>query len=193
MLIGRRKKNFISPGYKVFPPTADKIDLERKPKMKHTILAVDDEPANLRMLERLFHREYEVLTATSGEQALDLLRETDVSLIITDQRMPGMSGTDLLRLSMASHPDAVKIILTGYTDIEALIDAINTSRVYKFVSKPWDPLALKEVVREAVTGFQQSLDRKRLLDDLASLVQSYPSLFNREGESLSEMACDAGD
>ncbi len=161
--------------------------------MKHTILAVDDEPANLRMLERLFHREYKVLTASSGEQALDLLREEDVSLIITDQRMPGMSGTDLLRLSLASHPDAVKIILTGYTDIDALIDAINTSRVHKFVSKPWDPLALKDIVREAVENFQQSLDRKRLLDDLTSLVQSYPALFNREGENFSEMACDVAD
>jgi response regulator RpfG family c-di-GMP phosphodiesterase len=161
--------------------------------MKHTILAVDDEPANLRMLERLFHREYNVLTAASGEQALELLRETAVSLIITDQRMPGMSGTDLLRLSMASHPDAAKIILTGYTDVEALIDAINTSRVHKFVSKPWDPMALKEIVREAVENFQQSLDRKRLLEDLASLVRSYPALFDRARESFSEMACDAGD
>lgn len=161
--------------------------------MKHTILAVDDEPANLRMLERLFHREYKVLTAASGEQALDLLRDADVSLIITDQRMPGMSGTDLLRLSMASHPDAVKIILTGYTDIDALIDAINTSRVHKFVSKPWDPLALKEIVKEAVENFQQSLDRKRLLDDLASLVQSYPALFSREAEGFPEMACESGD
>jgi response regulator RpfG family c-di-GMP phosphodiesterase len=160
--------------------------------VKHTILAVDDEPANLRMLERLFHREYRVLTAASGEQALDILRQERVSLIITDQRMPGMSGTDLLRLAMADHPEAVKIILTGYTDIEALIDAINTSRVHKFVSKPWDPLALREIVCEAIEMFQQSLDRKRLLDELASLVESYPAFFNRERENFS-LACDTGD
>lgn len=161
--------------------------------MKHTILAVDDEPANLRMLERLFHHEYKVLTATSGEQALDLLREADVSLIITDQRMPGMSETDLLRLSLASHPYAVKIILTGYTDIEALIDAINTSRVHKFVSKPWDPLTLREIVREAVESFQQSLERKRLLEGLVALVQSCPGLFSSEEMGLFELTSESSD
>ncbi len=112
--------------------------------MKHTILAVDDEPANLRMLERLLHREYRVLTASSGEEGLELLRREVVSLIISDQRMPGMTGTEMLQESLGTNPDAVKIILTGYTDVEALIEAINCARVYRYVNKPWDPERLAQ-------------------------------------------------
>ena len=145
--------------------------------MKHAILAVDDEPANLRMLERLFHKEFNVLTAASGEEALELLNRESVTLIITDQRMPGMSGTDLLRESLRSRPDAIKIILTGYTDIEALIEAINVTRVYKFVSKPWDPMSLKEMVRDALAEHERQLEQKKALDALISLVQSHPGLF----------------
>src|SRR5689334_1357907 len=105
--------------------------------MQYKVLVVDDEPANLRMLERLLRKEYQVLSAASGEEALEILSHESVDLIITDQRMPGMSGTDLLRESMQTSPDATRIILTGFTDIESLIEAINTSRVYKYVSKPW--------------------------------------------------------
>jgi len=95
---------------------------------KQTILAVDDEPANLRMLERLFHKEYRVLLADSGEEALKILGQESVALIITDQQMPGMKGTQLLRESLQTQPDATKIILTGYADIEALIEAVNSTR-----------------------------------------------------------------
>lgn len=146
--------------------------------MQDTILAVDDEPANLRMLERLFRKEYRMLTAVSGEDALEILKRDEVTLIITDQRMPGMSGTDLLRESLRTNPNAVKIILTGYTDIEALIDAINTSRVYKFVSKPWDPVTLKQAVDDAVREHRRVAEQRFLLQGLASLVKSNPVFFD---------------
>ena len=148
--------------------------------MNHTILAVDDEPANLRMLERLFHKDYRVLTATSGENALGILQRENVSLIITDQRMPGMSGTELLRESLSANPDTIKIILTGYTDIEALTDAINTTRVYKFVSKPWDPVALKETVRNAFREHETFNRQKQLVDELVRLAQAYPDILFAE-------------
>ena len=145
--------------------------------MKHTILAVDDEPANLRMLERLFHREYRVLTANSGEEGLDILRREAVSLIISDQRMPGMTGTEMLRESLRTNPDAVKIILTGHTDIEALIEAINCARVYRYVNKPWDPDKLKATVASALRERDTLIEQKRLLDGLVSLVHSHPWAF----------------
>src|SRR6185295_6222514 len=129
--------------------------------MQYTILAVDDEPANLRMLERLLRRDYRVLTATSGEEALAMLKGETVDLIITDQRMPGMSGTDLLRESLRTNPDATRIILTGFTDVEALIDAINTSRIYKFVSKPWDPIQLRAVIDGALNEHQRQIEMKK--------------------------------
>ena len=148
--------------------------------MNYTILAVDDEPANLRMLERLFHKDYRVLTATSGENALSILQKESVSLIITDQRMPGMSGTELLKESLSTNPDTIKIILTGYTDMAALTDAINTTRVYKFVSKPWDPIALKQTVQNAFREHERVIRQKQLLNDLISLVRGYPDIFNAE-------------
>jgi response regulator RpfG family c-di-GMP phosphodiesterase len=147
--------------------------------MQHTILAVDDEPANLRMVERLLRKDYRVLTANDGEQALEILkREQKVSLIITDQRMPGISGTELLRESRHTAPDAMRIILTGYADVEALIDAINTSRVYRFVSKPWDPIQLKKTVDDALRDYHLRIEHNRLIKELAALVRSHPSLLD---------------
>jgi len=151
--------------------------------MQHTILAVDDEPANLRMVERLLRKDHRVLTAGSGEEALEMLKREQISLIVTDQRMPGMTGTDLLRESMKTSPDTVRIILTGYTDTDALIDAINSSRVYKFVSKPWDPMQLKQTIEEALRDYEKQLEHKRLVDDLVAFVQSHPSLFITDSES----------
>ncbi|HEV8484095.1 MAG TPA: response regulator, partial [Blastocatellia bacterium] len=104
-------------------------------------------------------------------------------LIVTDQRMPGMTGTDVLRESMKTSPNTVRIILTGYADTDALIDAINTSRVYKFVSKPWDPMQLKQTIEEALRDYEKQLEQKRLVDDLVAFVQSHPSLFIADSES----------
>lgn len=148
---------------------------------KETILAVDDEPANLRMLERLFHRDYRVLTANSGGEALDILTREQVALIITDQRMPGMTGTELLRESLHAQPDAAKIIVTGYSDIESLIEAINTTRIYQYVSKPWDPTDLRLVVQEALREYRKRAEQRRLLDSVIGLVRGCPDLFAEEG------------
>jgi response regulator RpfG family c-di-GMP phosphodiesterase len=148
--------------------------------MNYAILAVDDEPANLRMLERLFHREYRVLTATNGEEALAVLQKENVSLIITDQRMPGMSGTELLRESMHSSPNSIKIILTGCADVATLTEAINTTRVYKFVSKPWDPIVLKQTVRNAFGEHEMSMRHGQMIEDVVKLIRSYPDIFNQD-------------
>jgi response regulator RpfG family c-di-GMP phosphodiesterase len=156
--------------------------------MNCTILAVDDEPANLRMLERLFRKDYRILTATNGEEALEVLKQEDVTLIITDQRMPGMNGTQLLRESLGTNPDAIKIILTGYSDIDALVEAINTARVYRFVSKPWDPTALKQVVQDAFNEHEKFLQQKQLLETLTTLVRSCPALFGSKNENGGQSA-----
>lgn len=92
---------------------------------RHKILVVDDESANLRLLKRVLADEYDVIEATSGAEGLERLKDYDISLIITDQRMPGLTGVQLLEQSLDFRPQAIKILLTGYTDIQALIDAIN--------------------------------------------------------------------
>ncbi|MEM7554045.1 MAG: response regulator [Cyanobacteria bacterium P01_A01_bin.84] len=124
-----------------------KSQINKKP----TILVVDDEPDNLDLLYRTFYREYKVLRASSGPDALELLaKEGDVSVIISDQRMPMMSGTEFLSLTATQYPDIMRIILTGYTDVEDLVEAINSGKVFKYVTKPWEAEDLKAVVRQAL-------------------------------------------
>ncbi len=119
--------------------------------IKPKILVVDDEPDNLDLLYRTFHREYKVLRAESGHEALTLLAsEGEIAVIISDQRMPSMSGTEFLSLTATRYPDIIRIILTGYTDVEDLVEAINSGKVFKYVTKPWDDEELKAVVRQAV-------------------------------------------
>src|SRR5437870_3305330 len=98
--------------------------------MKHRILIVDDEPANLRMFERLFRDNHDVITATSGLEALEMLNQYNVALIISDQRMPGMTGIEFLKRAAQMRQQTVRIILTGYTDVTDLVDAINSGVVY---------------------------------------------------------------
>lgn len=120
-------------------------------KHKPKILVVDDEPDNLDLLYRTFRQEYQVLRAENGHAALEILAAAgDVSVIISDQRMPGMSGTEFLSLTATQYPDIIRIILTGYTDVEDLVEAINEGKVFKYVTKPWDDEELKTVVRQAV-------------------------------------------
>jgi GAF domain-containing protein/class 3 adenylate cyclase/response regulator of citrate/malate metabolism len=121
--------------------------ISHKPKL----LVVDDEPDNLDLLYRTFHREFKVLRAESGPVALEMLaKESEVAVIISDQRMPLMSGTEFLSLTATQYPDVIRIILTGYTDVEDLVEAINSGKVFKYVNKPWDDEELKAVVRQAV-------------------------------------------
>jgi putative two-component system response regulator len=134
--------------------------------MPHKILVVDDEPANLRLLRRVLGEEYETFTAESGQEALRILKEHDISLIVTDQRMPHMTGVQLLEASLGVRPDAIKILLTGYTDVQALIDAINSGRVYKYIPKPWDADELRLTVRRALETYELKKHNEQLLKDL---------------------------
>jgi CheY-like chemotaxis protein len=126
--------------------------LERAKKLK--ILVVDDEPDNLDLLYRTFRRDFHVLKADSGINALDVLAaEGEVAVIISDQRMPEMKGTEFLSKTVPQFPDTVRIILTGFTDIEDLVEAINAGQVYKYITKPWDPSELKAVVQRAAETY----------------------------------------
>ncbi|MEL6160480.1 MAG: response regulator [Cyanobacteria bacterium J06554_11] len=121
-----------------------------KPSKKPRMLVVDDEPDNLDLLVRTFRRDFRVLRAESGIEALEVLsNEGEVAVIISDQRMPEMKGTEFLSKTVPDFPDTVRIILTGFTDVEDLVDAINAGQVYRYITKPWDPDELKHVVDRA--------------------------------------------
>lgn len=127
--------------------------------MPYKIMVVDDEPANLRLLERLFRRDYHVITASSGAEALQLLEQHDVALLITDQRMPGMTGIELLKSATTLRQHMVRIILTGYTDVSALVEAINCGQVYKYVTKPWNNDDLRLTVTRSLEHYETNKAR----------------------------------
>jgi len=128
----------------------------------HNILYVDDEPQNLDAFCRAFFDADwidQIYTATSPDEGLALLDAKQVSAIVTDQRMPGMTGTEFLARVLPKHPDPVRLILTGYTDVKEILDAINRGHVYYFVTKPWEAEELKRKNRElanALTGLEQA-------------------------------------
>jgi putative nucleotidyltransferase with HDIG domain len=130
--------------------------------MKYKMMIVDDERANLRLLERLFASDYECLTASSGEEAIQLLRQHDVAILITDQRMPQMTGIELLKQTAGLRPHMVRILLTGYTDVDALVEAINSGLVYMYVTKPWNNNDLKVRVARALEHHENNKKRSAL-------------------------------
>ncbi|AFY71345.1 response regulator receiver modulated GAF sensor protein [Thalassoporum mexicanum PCC 7367] len=141
----------------------------KKPKL----LVVDDEQDNLDLLYRTFRRDFQVFRAESGVQALEVLKqEGEVAVIISDQRMPEMKGTEFLSKTVPEFPDTVRIVLTGFTDVEDLVEAINSGQVYKYITKPWDPEELKQVVQRATNTYQLMKSRSDELRRARSL-QSY--------------------
>jgi len=133
---------------------------------RHALLVVDDEPAILQSLRHLFARDYRVLTAEGGHAALDLIGREEVHAILADQRMPGMAGDAFLAQARHVRPDAVRVLFTGYADIQAVISAVNEGRIYRYVLKPFDPAELEGVVRQAVEHHDLVVDRRRLAEEL---------------------------
>lgn len=122
---------------------------------KPTILCVDDENDNLEALERIFRKKYNILKAISGKQALDIIQQQghEISLILTDQRMPEMTGIEVLEKVIGQYPDMIRILITGFTDLESVIQAINKGQIYQYITKPWDPIELSNTVDRAVERF----------------------------------------
>ncbi len=133
-----------------------------------TILVVDDEPRVLDSLEALLAMDYQVLRAERGDDALKILADDDVAVILSDQRMPGMTGTELLARSRDVAPDTVRVLLTAFTDADALMASINAANVYQFLLKPWDPKELVHTVRRGVERWTLTRERERLVGDLAA-------------------------
>ncbi len=135
---------------------------------KHSILIVDDEPDVLFSLTGLLRRDFQVFTAQSGAEAMQVMGEHDVHVIMTDQRMPKMTGTELMGRVRTEHPDAVRIIFTGYADTRAVVEAINNGELYRYISKPWDPDDLIEVLREAAQKHDATVAESELHSGLES-------------------------
>ena len=133
---------------------------------QYPVLVVDDEPDILSSFSFNYGDDFDVLTAPSGARGLELLATHEPAVIVADQRMPLMSGTEFLERSMVVRPDAIRIILTGYTDVEAIIEAINKSRIYRYVTKPWESEELRITLRRAIEAFHLVRENLRLLGEL---------------------------
>jgi serine/threonine-protein kinase len=123
------------------------------------VLFVDDEERILTALKTIFRGKYHVLTAANGQEALDFISKFKIPVIVSDQRMPGMLGVELLRRARELSPDSVRILLTGYSDLASIVGSINEGEVYRFISKPWDNQELQQVLTEAVEIGQHQIDR----------------------------------
>ncbi len=150
--------------------------------MKLKILIVDDEIANLQKLKRTFAGTYTVLEASSGKEALEILENETVAAIITDQKMPVMSGVEFLSRSLESSPDSVRIMLTGYTEVDDLMDAINQGQVHRYITKPWEPVSLREAVRKELESWELRRENVRLSRELEKINDA----LARENDRLKE-------
>lgn len=161
------------------------LDRPKKPKM----LVVDDEPDNLDLLYRTFRRDFNVLRAESGVHALEVLaKEGEVAVIISDQRMPEMKGTEFLSKTVPKFPDTVRIILTGFTDVEDLVEAINSGQVYKYITKPWDPNELKTVVQRAADTYDLLKQRSEELSRAQAQTQLLSTIVQVAQEAANQDA-----
>jgi len=161
--------------------------------MERTLLLVDDEANILSALTRLLRRDgYRILRAGSGSEGLEILSQDAVGVVISDQRMPEMTGTEFLTQVRKHYPDIVSIILSGYTDLNTITDAINQGAIYKFLTKPWEDDALRSNVEEAFLRHEMLAENTRLNRELREANQELARLNAILEERVQEKTREAG-
>src|SRR5580704_9707671 len=153
------------------------------------VLVVDDEEDNLDAFRFAFRKSFSLHYAQGGQEALNALEMLDPAVIVSDQRMPAMSGIDFLTRAKERRPDAVGILLTAYTDLPVLIDAVNSGAVDRYVQKPWDSKELTVILRQAITNFATVRENKKLREQLAH----YTGYLEREQRDPIDFGELAGD
>lgn len=136
--------------------------------IKVGILYVDDEPNNLTSFKATFRGTYNIFTASSASEGKNLLAQNheNIHIIITDQRMPETTGVEFLSSIIDSYPDPIRILLTGYSDIQAVINAINQGQIYQYISKPWEEQHMKIVIEKAYEVYALRRENKELIKSL---------------------------
>jgi response regulator RpfG family c-di-GMP phosphodiesterase len=145
-------------------------------KHKHTLLVVDDEPDVCDSVHDLLRREFNVLKARSAAEGARLMQEHEVHIIMTDQRMPQSTGVELLQRIRRGHPRAVRMLFTGYADLEAIVQAINQGHIFQFLKKPWQPEELEQAVRAAAAEYDRMVEQS---DEVARLRAEVEALHQR--------------
>ncbi len=133
---------------------------------KITILYVDDELNNLISFKAVFRLKYNVFTAISGEEAIKILNTKTINIIITDQRMPQMTGVEFLESILDEFPDPIRILLTGYADMSAVVDAINKGKIFHYLTKPWNEEELDMTIERAFGVYKEKMEEKEMNEKL---------------------------
>ncbi len=150
-----------------------------------TLLLVDDEANILSSLRRLLRPDgYRILTAGGGQEGLEVLAREPIDVIVSDQRMPGMTGTEFLRLACQRCPDTIRIVLSGYTELESVTKAINEGSVYRFLTKPWDDELLRKHIAEAMHNKRMSDENRRLQQELGEANQRLSGLLEERQQRV---------
>lgn len=136
-------------------------------KKKISVLYVDDEENNLISFKATFRLKYKVFTAISGKEAMDILEKNEVQVIITDQRMPNMTGVEFLEQVLEKYMDPVRILLTGYTDMTTVIEAVNKGKIFHYLTKPWNEEELAQTIERAYEIFLEKEKIKLMNEKLA--------------------------
>lgn len=138
---------------------------------KHTVLAIDDEENNLSLLRRTLRSQYNIISATSGQEALEIIEKhgDEISLIVSDQKMPFMEGTEFFKQISDKHPEIIKILLTGHSNIDILVDAINECHLFQYILKPFEPEQLCMIVQNGIRKFELTTSKTQILRDLSEL------------------------
>src|SRR5690606_12190583 len=134
--------------------------------VKIRILYVDDEVNNLQAFKATFRRDYKIFLAESAKEAREILKTEEIEIIITDQRMPEETGVEFLESIIPLYPDPIRILLTGYTDIQAVIDSINKGKVYHYLTKPWEEDYLRTVIKNAFDVYSLRKENVQLTNNL---------------------------
>lgn len=148
---------------------------------KIKVLYVDDEPNNLYSFKANFRRDFKIFLAESGAEALEVLeKEKDIEIILTDQRMPQMTGIEFLVQAKEKHPDPMRLLITGYADINAVVDAINKGQVFYYLTKPWNEDEVKIAVRNAMEVYSLRKENRELLEKLQAANEQLEFLLRQK-------------
>lgn len=137
--------------------------------MKYNILVADDEIDNLQLFKRTLRNNYNVFLANSGFEAMEIIKNNKVDMIISDHKMPGMDGVELMKKTLGYAPDAIRILITAYTDSTSLMQAINEGKIHRYVRKPWNPNDLLNIITASFDVYQLNIDNQSLALDLKEL------------------------
>jgi DNA-binding NtrC family response regulator len=135
------------------------------PPERPCLLVVDDEPEVCNSVYHLMRRRYDVLRAGGAAEAIELMKRYDVQIIMTDQRMPDVTGVEMLAQIRSQHPEAIRILFTGYSDINSVIDAVNQGHVYRFLNKPWQPEDLEDALDDAEAEYARIVQRSEAMKE----------------------------